>query len=120
MCGSRKTKPVKRTGKAAGILVLFALMLCLMTGCARQGQKEVTSLDQLSEPGIRIGVPGTIIEFDMLKRDYPGAEVIPYSDNPLGYQDVASGRIDVYIYERREMSLAIEHGTEGVRLLEGA
>ena len=120
MCGSRKTKPVKRTGKAAGILVLFALMLCLMTGCAGKGQITVTSLDQLSEPGIRIGVAGNVIEFDMLKRDYPGAKVIPYADNPLGYQDVASGRLDVYIHDRLEMSLAIEHGTEGVRLLEGA
>jgi polar amino acid transport system substrate-binding protein len=117
---NRGSKPAKKAGTAAGIFVLLVLMLCLMTGCAGQGQKEVTSLDQLSEPGIRIGVPGTIIEFDMLKRDYPGAEVIPYSDNPLGYQDVASGRIDVYIYERREMALAIEHGTKGVRLLEGA
>lgn len=117
---NRGTGPARKAGRAAGILVLLALVLCLVTGCAGREQKTVTSLDQLSEPGIRIGVPGTIIEFDMLKRDYPEAEVIAYSDNPLGYQDVASGRIDVYIYERREMSLAIEHGTEGVRLLEGA
>lgn len=117
---NRGNKPAKKAGTAAGIFVLLVLTLCLLTGCTGKGQKEVTSLEQLSEPGIRIGVPSSIIEFDMLKRDYPGAEVIPYSDNPLGYQDVAGGRIDVYIYERREMSLAIEHGTEGVRLLEGS
>ena len=119
MYGICKTKPVKRAGKAAGIFALLVLALCLLTGCTGREQNAVTSLDQLSEPGIRIGVPGSVIEYDMLKRDYPGAEVIPYMDNPLGYQDVASGRLDVYIYDRLEMSLAIEHGTEGVRLLEG-
>ena len=115
-----KTKPVKRIGTAAGILILFVLILCLLTGCTGKEEKTITSLDQLSEPGIRIGVPENIIEFDMLRRDYPDAKVIPYADNPLAYQDVASGRIDVYIYERLEMTLAIKHGTEGVHLLEEA
>ena len=114
-----KRKPAQRAGTTAGILVLLILMLCMVTGCARKEQKEITSLEQLSEPGIRIGVPGNMIEYDMLRRDYPEAEVVPYQDNPLGYQDVASGRLDVYIYERREMTLAIEHGTERVRLLDG-
>ena len=117
---NRPAGPVKKAGTAFRLLVLLALMLCLLTGCAGKGQKTITSLDQLSEPGLRIGVPGSIIEYDMLKREYPGAEVIAYGDNPLGYRDVASGRLDVYFYERREMSLAIEHGTEGVHLLDGA
>jgi polar amino acid transport system substrate-binding protein len=116
---NRKARPGKKAGTAVKILVLLALMLCLLTGCAGKEQRTVTSLDQLSEPGIRIGVPDSLIEFDMLKRDYPEAEIVAYGDNPLGYQDVASGRLDVYIYERREMTLAIEHGTEGVRLLDG-
>ena len=101
------------------ILVLLALMLCLLTGCAGNQLRTVTSLDQLSEPGIRIGVPDSLIEFDMLKKDYPEAKIVAYGDNPLGYQDVASGRLDVFIYERREMALAIEHGTEGMHLLDG-
>ncbi|MBR6165834.1 MAG: hypothetical protein IKQ45_07925 [Clostridia bacterium] len=112
--------PVKKTGTAVRLLVLLALMLCLLAGCTGKEQKTITSLDQLSEPGLRIGVPGTIIEYDMLKRDYPDAEIIACGDSPLGYQDVAAGRLDVYIYERREMTLAIEHGTKGVHLLEGA
>ena len=109
----------KPNRKAVRILVLLALLLCLLTGCAGKQQRTISSLDQLSEPGIRIGVPGNMIEYDMLKKDYPNAEVVPYTDNPLGYKDVASGRLDVYMYERREMTLAIENGTEGVRLLDG-
>ena len=111
-----KTSPTRRVGKAAGIFVLLAMAFFLVTGCSGSGPRAITSLDQLSEPGIRIGVPDSVIEFDMLKKDYPEAEIVAYVDNPLGYQDVASGRLDVFIYERREMTLAIENGTEGVRL----
>ena len=39
---NRGSKPAKKAGTAAGIFVLLVLMLCLMTGCAGQGQKEVT------------------------------------------------------------------------------
>ncbi len=50
------------------ILVLLALMLCLLTGCAGKQLRTVTSLDQLSEPGIRIGVPDSVIEFGKPRR----------------------------------------------------
>ena len=45
---NRGNKPAKKAGTAAGILVLLALVLCLVTGCAGREQKTVTSLDQLS------------------------------------------------------------------------
>ncbi len=115
----RETRPARRAGKAAGIFILLAMALFLVTGCSGSGNKAITSLEQLSEPGIRIGVPSTIIEYDMLKKDYPNATVIPYTDSPLGYRDVANGRLDVFVYAREEMKLAIEHGTEGVKLLDG-
>ena len=114
-----ETGPARRVGRAAGIFVLLAMLLFLVTGCSGSGPKAITSLDQLSEPGIRIGVPGNVIEYDMLKREYPDAAVIPYTDNPLGYRDVANGRLDAYVYARVEMMLAIEHGTKGVKLLDG-
>lgn len=114
-----ETGPARRVGKAAGIFVLLAMLLFLVTGCSGSSPKAITSLDQLSEPGIRIGVPGSVIEYDMLKREYPDAAVIPYTDNPLGYRDVANGRLDAYVYARVEMMLAIEHGTKGVKLLDG-
>ena len=114
-----KTSPTRRVGKAAGIFVLLAMAFFLVTGCSGSGPRVITSLDQLSEPGIRIGVSGSVIEYDMLKKDYPGATVIPYADYPLGYRDVANGRLDVFIHARMEMKLAIEHGTKDVKLLDG-
>ena len=109
----------KITGKRAAALVLLAAMTVgLFAGCAGKKSEAITSLDQLSRPGAKIGVMFDLLEFDTLKKDYPDAEIIAYSDNPLGYKDVANGRIDAYVYARREMELAIENGTEGVRLLD--
>ena len=101
------------------LLCLLALALCLLSGCA--GKKEdagITSLAQLGEPGRRIGVPGDMLEFDTLQRDYPEAKVLVYDNYPNAYDDVASGRLDAYVYARREMEFAMENGTTGVRLLD--
>ena len=120
--GSRKGVPQlnrKMTAiRVAALILLAAMTVGLFAGCAGKKNEAITSLDQLSKPGTKIGVMFDLLEFDMLKKDYPDAEIIAYSDNPLGYKDVANGRIDAYVYARREMELAIENGTEGVRLLE--
>jgi len=100
------------------LLGALALALCLMSGCGAQNSGAVTSLAQLGEPGRKIGVPGDLPEFDMLKRDYPEAEVVAYDDYPLAYEAVRSGRLDAFFNNQRLMEAAIDNGTSGVRLLE--
>ena len=112
-----KMKTTEKRTAALGLLV--CLIAALFAGCGAKPQAEgITSLDQLNKPGAKIGVMFNVLEFDTLKQDYPDAEIVPYNDNPLGYKDVANGRIDAYVYARREMELAIENGTDGVRLLD--
>ena len=95
------------------VLIGFGLF-----GCAANGSEPITSLEQLGEPGRKIGVPGDLLEFDTLQRDYPKAEVLAYNDKPLAYEDVANGRLDAFVYARREMEFALANGTKGVRLLD--
>ncbi len=95
------------------VLIGFGLF-----GCAANGSEPITSLEQLGEPGRKIGVPGDLLEFDTLQRDYPRAEILAYNDKPLAYEDVANGRLDAFVYARREMELALANGTKGVRLLD--
>ena len=97
--------------------ICIIAMLCLLIGCTGNGA-AITSLDQLGEPGRKIGVPGDMLEFDTLKRDYPNAEVLVYNDYPAAYEEVAKGRLDAFVYARREMEFALANGTTGVRLLE--
>ena len=103
---------------AALILLLFALIVALFAGCADKKEDAITSYAAFGKPGMKIGVMFDLIEFETLKKDYPDAEIIAYNDSPLAYKDVANGRIDAYVYARREMELAIENGTEGVRLMD--
>ena len=97
--------------------ICIIAMLCLLIGCTGNGA-AITSLDQLGEPGRKIGVPGDMLEFDTLKSDYPNAEVLVYNDYPAAYEEVARGRLDAFVYARREMEFALANGTTGVRLLE--
>ena len=97
--------------------ICIIAILCLLIGCTGNGA-AITSLDQLGEPGRKIGVPGDMLEFDTLKSDYPNAEVLVYNDYPAAYEEVARGRLDAFVYARREMEFALANGTTGVRLLE--
>ena len=106
----------KRKGLAA--LCIAALLLLMLLGCAKPGSGPITSLEQLGEAGRKIGVPGGMLEFDTLTNDYPNAEVLVYNDYPAAYKDVAEGRLDAFVYARREMEFALANGTKGVRLLD--
>ena len=110
--------PYKNKRRLLSALILLVLAMCLLAGCGKADKTPITSLDQLGEPGVKIGVPDALLEFEMLQQDYPEAEIIVYSDNPLGYQDVAQGRLDAFVYARRQMEFAIESGTAGVCLLD--
>ncbi|MBQ3426202.1 MAG: transporter substrate-binding domain-containing protein [Clostridia bacterium] len=105
----------KKLFAVTGILAIIAIIL--FVGLSKKHSGEITSFDQLKKPGVKIGTQAGLPEYENLKRDYPLAEVIAYNDNPLAYKDVANGRLDAYIYARREMEFALANGTTGVRLL---
>lgn len=108
----------KNKWKGLAVLGILALIMCLLLGCSKSGSESITLLAQLGEEGRKIGVPGDMLEFDTLKRDYPNAEVLVYNDYPAAYDDVAKGRLDAFVYARREMEFALANGTKGVRLLD--
>ena len=101
------------------VLCLLAVMICAaFTGCSSDREEPITSLAQLAKSGTKIGVMSDMVEYDTLQVDYPEAQIVAYTDLALAYKDVENGRIDAFVYARREMELAMENGTSGVRLLE--
>ena len=105
--------------RAACALIALLMAACLFSGCgAKENGDEITSFDDLKKPGTKIGVAFDLPEYDMLKSDYPDAEIMTYNSDQLGYEDVANGRLDAYIYVRLEMEFAIDNGRTGVRLLD--
>ena len=97
----------KRILCALCAIVILISTACLFSGCAKKTGGGITSFDDLKVPGMKIGVAYDLPEYDMLKSDYPDAEIIAYNSDELGYEDVASGRLDAYIYVRLEMEFAI-------------
>ena len=111
-------KKIKRILPVAVALSALLPALCLFSGCGKNNSFEITSLEDFKKPGIKIAVPQNMIEYDMLKTDYPEAVVTGYNDNQLAYEDVANGRIDAFVYSRIQMEVAIDNGTKGVKLLD--
>lgn len=100
------------------ILLVTALGLCVLGGCRADKKEAISSFSQFTEPGVKVGVGINCPEEKSLQEDYPELEVVGYNDTKLGYKDVAEGRIDAFVYSRRQLELAIEEGTTGVRILD--
>ncbi len=96
-------------------LALLALLMALAASAAAEG--EITSKAQLDRPGVRIGVGTGSAAMLMVEQELPNAELV-YLEAGEGFEAVALGKIDAYVYDRRQMELAIESGRRGVHLLD--
>ena len=96
------------------IILLMALLL-LLTGTAFA---EITSIEQLNEKGVNLGTELGSAGDITIRALLPNANLEHYNDKKLGYVDVANGRLDAFIYDRRQMNLAIKGGLTGVHLLD--
>ena len=111
-------KKGKRRGWALCTLLLSILLLCCLSGCGAKKHSTATTLDQLREPGRIIGV-GTGTGDDAAVREaFPEAEIRHLDDSFMGYNSVANGKLDAFVYGKKQMELAIRNGTKGVRLLD--
>lgn len=98
----------------AALLLLWAAAFCARAESAA----PITSREQLNQESMTIGVStGTISETTVMN-ELPKAKIAYYNDNFLGYADVASGKIDAFVYDLRQMKLAVQNGLPGVLLLE--
>ena len=111
----------KRFGPRRGgaLACLLALALCLLAGCG--GKKEaaaITRLEQLAEPGRKIGVASDTAEDRLVAREFPEAKIEYFRDEMAAYTSVRQGKLDAYVFNQTSMRSAIYFGMEGVRLLD--
>ena len=96
--------------------VLAAACLCVGSAAAKTG--DYTSVAELNDPSVTVGVnTGSISELTVAA-ELPRANMAYYDDKFLGYEDVATGKIDAFVYDQLQMELAIENGLSHVRLLD--
>ena len=104
------------------IALLLALALTALAGCGGKTNQDkdapITRLEQLAEPGRKIGVGIGTGEDAAVREAFPEAEVELFNDGLMGYAAVADGSLDAFCFSKRNMEVAIQNGRTGVRLLE--
>ncbi len=96
------------------IATMLAIILC-GPACA---ESPITHREQLNQAGMRVGVSTGSASVLIAEKELPNAEIVYFEDSATAYEAVAQGKIDAYVYDRRQMELAIESGRTGVRLLD--
>ncbi|MBQ6373744.1 MAG: transporter substrate-binding domain-containing protein [Clostridia bacterium] len=99
------------------LLSALLALAALCVGTALAGE-AITSVAQLNDPSRTVGVSTGSISESTVKEELPDAKIAYYNDNILGYADVASGKIDAFVYDQVQMGLTIRSGQKGVRLLD--
>ncbi len=99
------------------IAMLLALAAGLLAACSPKDE-SITSLDQLNQPGIQIGVSADAPEYSLVEQEFPQAEIVFTKDLMAAYTSVDQGKIDAFVGNKLNMELAIYNGLKGVRVLD--
>ncbi len=103
---------------AAGLIVLTAFLVFAGHEHTHASDgKAITSKEQLNHENIRIGVGQGGYAEQVVGKELPKARRV-FLVHTDGYQAVAEGKVDAFIFERYALELAIKSGLEGVRLLD--
>ena len=110
--------PYKNKRRLLSALILLAMALCLMAGCGTTDRGDITSIEQLNEPGRKIGMSNDTNDDKLVAERLPQAGVEYYQDAMAGYLSVSQGKLDAFVYGKLAMDTAIRNGMQGVRLLD--
>ena len=109
MIGKRFLKGMLAIG-----LTLLLVLLCFCVAANAEAPKEEEREFDLSVKGLRIGVESGTVQDQLVQTLYPQAEIV-YIDKFSGYNAVARGMLDCFIYDKKQMELAVANGLAGVR-----
>ena len=96
---------------------IAAMLAVILLGSAR-AESPITHKEQLNQAGMRVGVSTGSASMLIAEKELPNAGIVYFEDSATAYEAVAQGKLDAYVYDRRQMELAIESGRTGVRLLD--
>lgn len=96
--------------------IRFLALLTLLSMMLPMSAHAETEFD-LSVPGLRIGVATGTVQEQLVQRLYPEAKIYHF-EKVDGCTAVAQGKIDCYLYDKRQLEIAVANGRSGVRVLE--
>ena len=95
------------------VAALLAVSLFPVSAMAAGNGGEI----DLSKKGVRIGVNSGTVQEILVNELFPEANIY-YYEHLNGYTAVAQGKLDAYIYDKKQMELAVKNGLAGVRVLD--
>ena len=102
---------------AFAVIIVSTVAMPVTSYAEDEGENYSSEMEFLSEKGIKIGVDAGTVYEALVREAFPEAEVV-YCGKLEGYTAVAQGKLDAYVYDRRQMLLAVENGASGVRVLD--
>ncbi len=112
-----KWKTIRKQIAIFGVLLLLAAAPLLTQRAYAEdsgsGEKEEINL---SAKGLRIGVGTGTIQEQMVREFYPEA-VIYHFEKVDGLTALSQGKIDCYLYDKKQLETTVKNGLTGVRVL---
>ncbi len=96
---------------------MLCLMLLLILPLVLPAISHAETEFDLSAPGLRIGVESGSVQALLLEKLYPNAELY-YFTKMDGYNAVSQGKIDCFVYDKKQMEIAAAKGIPNVRVLD--
>ena len=113
-----KSRNAKRLIKTIALLAAASMLfLALLSGCGNE-TKEISSVFDLNDPQYTIGVSQGSSAQIYAEKELPDAKIKYFTDDVTAYEAVQQNKIDAYVYFRKNMESAIDHGLEGVKILD--
>ncbi len=109
----------KRLWRRLLILCTIAMAFVLLAGCsAVRGSDGITSIEQLNDPGVTIGVSSDTAEYRLVQKELPKAKIKYFREETSAYTAVSQGKIDAYVFNKLSMETAVHSGVKNVRILD--
>ena len=99
-------------------IVTAWLLAVFLTGVCYADGEFITSKEQLNKPGMKIGVSTGSATMLIAEKELSDAKIEYFDSAVTAYEAVANGSIQAFVYDKRQMELAIREGQAGVHLLD--
>ncbi len=112
----------KRKPKLIGLVVLFAVLVSVLSGCTDHPSTDlISSADQLNDEQYTIAVSTGSAAASVIPERFPHANIVYSNADSDAYLMVQTGKADAYAHDRNTLEYAIaSNGIDGFKILDKA
>ena len=99
-------------------MIPAVLLAIFLTAACYADRTIITTRKQLNSHGMTVGVSTGSAAMLIAEKEFPDAKIEYFDSAVTAYEAVANGSIQAFVYDKRQMELAIREGQAGVHLLD--